>query len=331
MQRRKFIALIVGAAISWPFAIRAQQPTERRRLGILLSYEEGNPAAQKLLAAFREALAKLGWTEGKNIEFEYRWVGTNTSLMQSAAKELVTLQPDLIVVPGSSPVTALLLRQTRTIPILFVNIVDPVGQGFVASLSRPGGNATGLVNLETSMAGKWLELLKAVMPRAARVAIPFNPATSPYADLYLDYFKSTAPSFGIEVIAAPIADVTAFEVVVAAQARAPNTGIVLMPSAFMSAHAIEFAEITTRYRVPTIYSLRSFPEAGGLLSYGNDIIDNYRRAATFVDRILKGEKPSELPVQFPTKFELVINLKTAKTLGLTVPPTLQASADEVIE
>jgi putative tryptophan/tyrosine transport system substrate-binding protein len=331
MQRREFIALIVGAAISWPSAIRAQQPAGIRHLGILLSYEEGNPAAQALLAAFREALTKLGWTEGKNIEFEYRWVGTDTNLMQIAAKELVALQPDVIIVPGSSPVTAYLLRQTRIIPILFINIIDPVGQGFVASLSRPGGNATGLVNLETSMAGKWLELLKAVMPRVARAVIPFNPASSPYADLYLNYFKSTAPSFGIEVVPAPIADVAAIEAVVAAQAGDPNTGIVAMPSAFTSAHASEFAEITTRYRVPTIYSLRSFAEAGGLLSYGNDIIDNYRRAATFVDRILKGEKPSELPVQFPTKFELVINLKTAKTLGLTVPVTLQASADKVIE
>jgi putative tryptophan/tyrosine transport system substrate-binding protein len=331
MKRRQFLALIVGSANFWPFAIRAQQPAEPRHLGILLSYEEGNPAAQRLLAAFREALAKLGWTEGKNIKFEYRWVGTDTNLMQSAAKELVALRPDVIVVPGSSPITAYLLQQTHIIPILFINIVDPVGQGFVASLSRPGGNATGLVNLETSMAGKWLELLKAIMPRVARAVIPFNPPTSPYADLYLNYFKSTAPSFGIEVISAPIVDVAAFEAVVDAQAGNPNTGIVAMPSAFMSAHAGEFAEITTRYRIPTIYSLRSFAEAGGLLSYGNDIIDNYRRAGAFVDRILKGEKPSELPVQFPTKFELVINLKTAKMLGLTVPLTLQASADKVIE
>jgi putative ABC transport system substrate-binding protein len=325
MKRRHFIALLGGAA-AWPLAAGAQQLVGRvPRVGMLMAWNESNPEIHAWLAPFREALAKLGWTEGQNIQFEFRWAGNDPNRIQQGAKELVSLQPNLIV-SSSSP-----LQQTRTIPIVFTNIVDPVGQGFVASLSRPGGNATGLVNLEASMAGKWLELLKEVIPRLARVAVPFNPATAPYADFYLSYFKSTAPTFGVQVIAASIADMAAFESFAAAQASEPNTGVVPMPSAFMSGHIVEIAATMARYRLPALYSVRSFAEAGGLLSYGNDVRDNYRRAATYVDRILKGEKPSELPVQFPVKFELVINLKTAKALGLEVPATLLARADEVIE
>ena len=335
MNRRTFISLLGGAAaapsVPWPLAARAQQPVGGvRRVGMLMAWNESNPEIHAWLAPFREALGKLGWTEGQNIQFEFRWAGNDPNRIQQGAKELVSLQPNLII-SSSSPTTAILLQQTRTIPIVFTNIVDPVGQGFVASLSRPGGNATGLVNLEASMAGKWLELLKEVMPRLARVAVPFNPATSPYADFYLSYFKSTAPTFGVQVIAASIADMAAFETFAAAQASEPNTGVVPMPSAFMSGHTVEIAATMARYRLPALYSARSFAEAGGLLSYGNDVRDNYRRAATYVDRILKGEKPSELPVQFPVKFELVINLKTAKALGLDVPWILQQRADEVIE
>jgi putative tryptophan/tyrosine transport system substrate-binding protein len=194
MRRREFVTLVGSAAATWPLAVRAQQPAGLRRVAVLLVYDEGSPIAQALLKAFREALGKLGWTEGQNIKFEYRWVGPDTSRMQQAANDLVALQPDLILVPGSSTATGLLLRQTRTIPIVFVNIVDPVGQGFVTSLSRPGTNATGLVNLETSMAGKWIELLKQIVPGLTRLGVPFNPATSPYADLYLNFFKSTAPT-----------------------------------------------------------------------------------------------------------------------------------------
>ena len=329
MRRREFITLLGGTAATWPVRVGAQQTSSLRHVAVLSSYEDGDPTAQAILTTFRDALTGLGWTEGKNIVFEYRWAGANVALMRAGAKALVALHPDLIVVPGSSPITAFLLQQTRTIPILFINIVDPVGQGFVSSLSRPGGNATGLVNLETSMAGKWLELLRAVMPQATQAIVAFNPATSPYADLYLNYFKSAAPSFGLKVSATAVVDAASFEAI--ATARAPDVGLILLPSAFMSAHAAEFAPIALRYRAPTIYALRAFAEAGGLLTYGNDLIDNYRRAATFADRILKGEKPSELPVQFPTKFELVINVKTAKTLGLDVPASLLSIADEVIE
>jgi putative ABC transport system substrate-binding protein len=204
-------------------------------------------------------------------------------------------------------------------------------QGFVASLSRPGRNATGLVNLEPSMAGKWIDLLKEVIPQMSRVVVPFEPATAPYADYYLKYFKSTAQSYGVEVIASPIADLAALEAISAAQAREPNTGFVPMPSGFMTGHTSEIAALMAQYRLPAIYVTRAFADAGGLMSYGNDVADNYRQAATYVDRILKGEKPSELPVQFPVKFDLVINLKTAKALNLTIPQSLLATAEEVIE
>jgi putative ABC transport system substrate-binding protein len=330
MRRREFISLIGGAAASWPLAARAQQPAGLRHIGLLMVQREDNPDVQSWLAALRDGLDKLGWSEGRNIHFEYRWAGSDAGLMRKGAEELVALQPDLILT-SSSPTTGILLQLTRTIPILFMNIVDPVGQGFVASLSHPGGNATGLVNLEVSMAGKWVELLKEVVPRLARVIVPYNPATTPYADLYLNYFKSTAPPLGAEVVAAPLADMAAFEAIAATQAREPNSGFILMPSAFMSGHTGESAALMTQHRLPAIYTTRDFAKAGGLLAYGNDIADNYRRGATFVDRILKGEKPSDLPIEFPVKFALIINIKTAKALGLGIPPTLLATADEVIE
>lgn len=331
MRRRDVIVLLSGTAVAWPLPTRAQQqPAGLRRVGVLISYNKDDQEVQDWLATFNDTLAKLGWIQGQNIKFEYRWTGNDPNLLEQAAKELVTDQPDLIL-SLSSPTTVFVLKQTRTIPVVFVNVVDPVGQGFVASLSHPGGNATGLVNLEPSMAGKWLGLLKQVAPKLTRVAIPFNRVSAPYADLYLNYFRSTAPSFGIEVIPGSVADVPALEAFVAAQGREPNTGLIPMPSAFSSGHSTELGAMTTRYRLPAVYPIRSFAEAGGLMAYGNDVSDNYRRAAALVDRILKGEKPSELPVQFPIKFELVINLKTAKALGLEIPAQLLATADDVIE
>jgi putative ABC transport system substrate-binding protein len=333
MRRRDLITLsgsIAAAMLLRPVAARAQQPAGLRHIGLLMAQNETNAEVQGWVAVLREGLEKLGWVEGRNIHFEFRWTGSNADLMRRGAEELIALQPDLIVT-SSSPTTAILLQLTRTIPVLFTNIVDPVGQGFVASLSRPGGNATGLVNLEVSMAGKWIELLKEVMPRLARVVVPYNPASAPYADLYLNYFKSAAPPLRVEVIVAAVADMAAFETVAATQAREPNTGFILMPSAFMSGHTGEIAALMTQHQFPAIYTTRDFAKAGGLLAYGNDIADNYRRAATFVDRILKGEKPSDLPIEFPVKFALIINVKTAKALDLSVPPTLLATADEVIE
>jgi putative tryptophan/tyrosine transport system substrate-binding protein len=330
MRRREFIILVGGVAAAWPLAARAQQPAGVRRIGVLMTYTKDEQEPRAWLATFHEALEKLGWIDGQNIKFEERWPGDNAALLEQATKELMTLHPDLILSP-SSPSTAFVLKQTNTIPVVFVNLVDPVGQGFVGSLSHPERNATGLVNLEPSMAGKWIDLLKEIVPTLARLAVPFNPVSAPYADFYLSIFRSAAPGFGVEVIPQSIADMAALEAFVAAEARVPNTAIIPMPSAFSTGHTTELAAMAMRNRLPALYPVRSFAAAGGLVSYGNDVSDNFRKAATFVDRILKGEKPSELPVQFPTKFNLVINLKTAKSFGLTVPLTLQASADEVIE
>jgi putative ABC transport system substrate-binding protein len=250
--------------------------------------------------------------------------------MHRFAKELVALQPDVIL-SQSTPTTAALFQETRTIPIVFAIVADPVGSGFVASLARPGRNATGFVVTEGSLGGKWLELLKEIAPRITRVAALFNPAMAPYADYWLSRFEAAAPSFAVEAIRAPIKDTSELESVIAAQAREPNSGLFVLPDAFTFAYRVEIVSLAMRHRLPAVYAFRFFSELGGLLSYGNDLNENFRRAATYVDLILKGAKPSELPVQAPVKFELVINLKTAKALRLDVSPALIARADEVIE
>ena len=325
LKRREFITLLGGAAAAWPLAARAQQPERMRRIGVLMGYAESDPEGQAYVAAFREGLQKLGWTEGRNIRIDTRWATPDDAeSMQRFAKELVALQPDLIL-SHSTPTTAALLQQTRTIPIIFAIVSDPVGSGFVASFPRPGGNVTGFTNIEPTMAGKWLELLKEIAPRVNRVAFLFNPATAPYAEYYLNPFKAAAASFAVEAIAAPVRDTSELESVIAAQAREPNGGLIVMPDTFTNAHRAEITSLAARYRLPAVYPFRFFTELGGLLSYGNDLVDNFRRAATYADRILKGAKPSELPVQAPVKFELVINLKTAKALGLDVPSQLLAA------
>jgi putative tryptophan/tyrosine transport system substrate-binding protein len=301
-----------------------------RRIGVLMGYAESDPEGQASFAAFRGGLQKLGWTEGRNILTDTRWGALDAESRQRFAKELVALQPDLILSANTST-TAALLQQTRTIPIIFANIADPVGSGFVASFPRPGGNATGFVLFEPTIAGKWLELLKEIAPRVARVAAVFNPATAPFGEYFLSPFKAAAASFAVEAITAPIRDMSELEAVVAAQAREPNGGLIVMPDIFMNVHRAEVTSLAARYHLPSVYPYRFFTEVGGLLSYGNDSADNYLRAATYVDRILNGEKPSELPVQAPVKFELVINLKATKALGLEVPAQLLGRADEVIE
>ena len=302
-----------------------------RRIGVLMGYAESDRQGQAFVAAFRDELQKLGWTEGRNIRIDTRWATPgDAESRQRFAKELVALQPDLILSHGT-PTTATLLQQTRTIPIVFAAVSDPVGSGFVASFPRPGGNVTGFMNMEPTMAGKWMELLKEIAPRVARVALLFNPATAPYAEYWLNPFKAAAASFGVQAIAAPVHDTSELETVVAAQAREPNGGLIVMPDTFTTAHRAEITALAARHRLPAVYPFRFFAELGGLLSYGTDLVDDFRRTATYADRILKGAKPSELPVQAPVKFELVINLKTAKALGLDVPPTLLARADEVIE
>ena len=295
-----------------------------------MGHAEGDREGQANVAAFRGGLEKLGWTEGRNIRLDSRWAAAEADLMQRFAKELVALQPDLILTQNT-PTTAAALQQTRTIPIVFANVSDPVGSGFVAGLPRPGGNVTGLIDIDASMAGKWLGLLKEVAPRVARVAFLFNPATAPFAEYYVTPLKAAAASFAVEAIAAPVRDTSELESVVAGHAREPDGGLIVMPEAFMNVHRAEVTSLAAHYRLPAVYPRRFFAEVGGLLSYGNDQSDNFRRAATYADRILHGAKPNELPVEQPTKFELVINLKTAKALGLTVPVHLQQIADEVIE
>jgi putative ABC transport system substrate-binding protein len=330
MRRRDFVTLLGGAAAVWPLAARGQQAQRMRLIGVLMAYAESDPEGQAWVAAFRDGLQKLGWAVGRNVRIDTHWATPDVEAMQRFAKELVALQPDVIL-SQSTPTTAALLQQTRTIPIIFANIADPVGSGFVASFPRPGGNVTGFVLFEPTMASKWLELLKEIAPRVNRVAFLFNPATATYFEYYMNSFKAAAASFGVEAIAAPVHDRSELESVFALQAREPNSSIVVMPDSFLNVHRVEITSLAARYHLPAIYPYRLYTKVGGFLSYGNDVFDNYRRAAGYVDRILKGEKPSELPVQAPVKFELVINLKTAKTLGLELPPTLLARADEVIE
>ena len=331
MKRREFITLLGGTAVAWPLAARAQQPERMRLIGVLMGYAESDSEAQAQIAAFRDGLQKLGWIEGRNTRIDTRWATpTNAAAMQQFAVELVALQPEVILA-STTPTTTALLQQTRTIPIVFATVGDPIGSGFVASFPRPGGNVTGFVTIEGSLGGKWLELLKEIAPHVNRVAFLLNPATATYAESYLNAFKAAAASVAVEAIAAPVHDRSEFDTVIAAQAREPNSGLIVLADAFTVAHRVEITSLAARYRLPAIYPFRLFVEVGGLLSYGVDLTDNFRRAATYIDRILKGEKPSELPVQAPTKYELIINLKTAKALGLTVPHNLLVLAEEVIE
>jgi putative tryptophan/tyrosine transport system substrate-binding protein len=331
MRRREFIATFLGgAAAAVPLVVSAQEPNRARRIGALMSFAESDPEGQARIAAFRESLRRLGWIEGRNIDVEVRWATGSAESIRQFAAELVALQPELIL-SATTPTTASLRQQTLVIPIVFANVSDPVGSGFVASLSRPGGNTTGFINLEDSMAGKWLGLLKEIAPQASEVAFVFNPTTAPYAEYYLNPFKTAARSLGVEAIAMPVSNSSDLESAIAGQVWGFKGGLIVMPDSFTTAHGSEIVSLADRYRLPAIYPYRFFAELGGLLSYGNDQLDNFRRAATYVDRILKGARPSELPVQVPVKFELVINLKTAKALGLTIPPSLLARADAVIE
>jgi putative ABC transport system substrate-binding protein len=330
IARRKFIAALGGASIAWPLAARAQQGDRMRRLGILMAGAESDPQYQADVAVFREGLQKLGWVDGQNIRIEVRWAGFDAETMRQYAKELIALQPDLIL-SHDTPTTATLLQQTRTVPIVFATVSDPVGSGFVASFARPGGNATGFSTIEGSLGGKWLELLKETVPSVSRVALIFNPATAPYAEYVLKSLNDAATYFGVEATIAHVRDVSELETVVATQAREPNGGLIVLNEDFTIAHRVEIISLAARYRLPAVYPFRFFAELGGLISYGIDLNDNFRRAVPYADRILKGEKPSELPVQAPVKFELVINLKTAKALGIDVPLQLKQRADDVIE
>ena len=332
MQRREFLGVLGSAAVAWPIAAGAQQQTGRmRRIGVLMAHAETDPEYRDYLAALWKELDKLGWTEGRNIQVDTRWGALDDAEVRlRSANELIALQPDLIITQNTPP-TATMLQQTHTVPVIFVIVADPVGSGFVSNLARPEGNATGFMIMEPTIVSKWLELLKEIAPRINRVVFSFNPATTPYRDIYLKPFNAAALSLAVEATAAPVHDVSDLEAIFAAEARRLNSGVIIMPDGFMNVHRAEVVSLATRYRVPTVYPWRYFTELGGLLSYGNEQRDSFRLAATYADRILKGEKPSELPVQAPVKFELVINMKTAEALGLDVPLRLQQLADKIIE
>ena len=330
MRRREFITLAGGAAAAWPLAVRAQQPAISR-IGVLMGFPEGDAEGEKWILALVEGLSQLGWKRDKNIQINIRWAGTDLARMQKLAKELIELRPDLIQVQGT-PATAAVLRETHTIPVVFL-VSDPIGFGFVESFARPGGNATGFVNYEDSVAGKWLALLKELAPQTSQVSIPFNPKTAPQSGYYLKLLEAAAPSLALTLKAVQVSNAGEIEAEIAHLAQQSNVGLVILPDFFTAAQPQRemIIALTARHRIPAVYPVAFFARAGGLVSYGVDLSDLQRRAAAYVDRILKGAKPQELPVQLPTKFELVINLKAAKALGLTVPAILLASADEVIE
>jgi putative ABC transport system substrate-binding protein len=332
MQRREFISLVGGAATGWPLAAYAQQSGQMRRIGVLLGNAEGDTQAVAGLAAFKTALQELGWIDGRNIQIEYRFAAGDLDRMQTLARELVVLQPDLIM-GQTTPVIAALQRETKTIPIIFIIVSDPVGSGFVASLPRPGGNITGFINIEASLSGKWIEMLKEIVPRVTHVTFLFNPDTAPYFAFYQQPFDAAARSNGIESIVSPVHTAADIERVFESLGGRPDTGLVLPPDIFtaLKTNLTLITSLAARYHVPTIYPYRFMVAAGGLISYGIDNTDLYRRAPTYIDRILKGAKPADLPIQLPTKFELAINLKTARALGIDIPATLLGRADEVIE
>jgi putative ABC transport system substrate-binding protein len=329
MRRREFIGLMGGTA-AWPLAARAQQGGQVRRLGVLMALSESDPMGQARIAAFRQALAHLGWTEGSNLKIEWRWTGGNIERVREYAAELVRLAPDVIIANGT-PSVAALKDATTTIPIVFTVVNDPVAQGFIASMAHPGGNITGFSFLDYSMVGKSLEMLKQIAPGIVRAGVMFNPDTYPYYEIHLRSFETVARLLSIELLGAPVRDPAGIEDAAAKLAQRPGSALLVTPDPFMNAHRGTVIRAANQERVPATYSYRQYVQEGGLTSYGPDSVDIFARSASYVDRILKGTKPADLPVEPPIKFELAINLKTAKALGLEVPPTLLSLADEVIE
>jgi putative ABC transport system substrate-binding protein len=330
MRRRDVITLLGGAAAAWPLAARAQHGERMRRVGVLVGLREDDPDTQARLMGLRVGLERLGWSEGRNIRIHYRFAPPGTQT-QALAKELVALQPDVLL-SQASPATRALQEATRTIPIVFVGVADPIGSGFVASLANPGGNTTGFLLFEASITGKWLAMLKDIAPGLVRAALVINPKTAPYSKFYLNAAEAAASSLGIGLVFAPVENTSAdIERVFETFARAPNGGVVLPPDANSNFHSNLLIALAARHRLPAVYSDWLFVMAGGLMCYSTDRADQFRTAALYIDRILRGAEPSNLPVQVPTKYETVVNLKTAKALGLSVPPALLVAADEVIE
>jgi len=331
MRRREFIALVSATALAWRLEAHAQQPERMRRIGLLIPHAESDAESQYRVKVFQQALEQLGWTDGRNIRIDYRWTAGEDERVRRLAKELVQLAPDVIV-GQMTPSARALKNETSTIPIIFVQVTDPISAGFVKSLGSPGGNITGFAMYEPAMGTKWLELLKEIAPSVQRVALLFNPETAPGQGVFFSgAIEAAAPSFGVVPQAVPVHDAPEIERGIEAFARQPNGGIFVMPDLTMQSHRELIAALAARHRMPAVYSQRFFCTSGGLICYGIDTIEQFRQAATYVDRILRGTKPTELPVQAPTKFEFVINLKTAKAMALIIPPTLLARADEVIE
>jgi ABC-type uncharacterized transport system substrate-binding protein len=329
MRRREFITLIGGAALTWPFAGHAQQADRMRRIGVLIGYTEDDPETKARLAAFRQRLEKRGWSDGRNVHIETRFAGSTSGKYEPLAKELVATQPDVILAHTTRVATAL-QRESRAIPIVFVNVSDPIGAGFVANLARPGGNFTGVLQFEASVVGKWLAMLKEIAPRLERVALLANPKTTPF-DYFLRAAEAAAPALSIKMVSSPVATADDIEHAIASLAGAPNGGLLLAPDGTTIQHRDRIVALVAKHRLPAVYPFDFFVKAGGLMSYGTDQNDMFRLAASYVDRILRGDKPADLPVQAPTKFETTVNIRTAKALDITVPPGLLVAADEVIE
>ena len=329
MRRREFITLVGGAAASWPFGTEAQQSDRVKRVGVLFARAQND--GQVHAQVFEQEMQKLGWSKDHNVRFDYRWAAGDPEHISTFAKEVVDARPDVIVGHTTAAVAAL-LRETRTIPIVFIGVTDPIGSGFVTSLSRPGGNVTGFVDLEPSLGSKWVELLKQMVPNLTRLGCIFNPATAAGGGAYyMSSVETAASSLGVQAVAAPARNADEIERVLTSLAGDPAAGLVVMPDIFNGIHRTLIISTANRLRVPAVYAFRFFATGGGLASYGVDLTDLFRRGAVYTDRVLRGALAADLPVQLPTKFELVINLKTAKDLGLEVPPSLLARADEVIE
>src|SRR6266536_5577614 len=331
MRRREFITLLGGVAAAWPLVVRAQQVEQVRRIGVLMGLSEDHPETKARLAGFRRGLEKRGWFEGRNVRIDYRFAPAGTQA-QVLAKELIALQPDVIVA-NSTPVVAALQLESRTIPLVFAGLADPIGSGFVASLARPGGNMTGPTLYEASVTGKWLAMLKEIAPNLARAAFLKTPSSASYFDYYMHAALELSPSLGIEPVTCRVEHESASDIERAVESFAivPNGGLVVMPDTTPINYSDLIIGLAARHRLPAVYFLRSFVTAGGLMSYVADIVELFRQSASYVDRILRGDSPADLPVQAPTRFETAVNLRTAKALGLTVPPGMLVAADEVIE
>jgi len=330
MRRREFIA-VLGGAVTWPLAARAQQRVGTRRLGVLMGFVEHDREGEADAAAFVDGLRALNWKEDSNLRIEWRWGDSDRTLMERCAAELISLSPDLLLAGSSSLATDVLRRRTGTIPIVFANVTDPEGQGFVASLGHPGGNVTGFSNYDPVMVSKWLGMLRQLTPPVANVAALYNPAATPYAPLLMHAIEEVAPSLAMTVRAATVKDIAEIEVAMAGLAREERSGLLVFPDIFINAHRDAVIALAAQYRLPAVYPFRFFVAGGGLMSYGIEISDTFRRAATYVDRILKGAAPADLPVQAPVSFKTAVNLRTAKALGFTISPPLLVAADEVIE